>query len=95
MGHSPDRLLEEKTVFAEGLADPILATRCCHCLESPGTRHPCAPRSAWDFPTWPCPELRAWLMAGWAGLPVHTGAPGAGLVTSPGEGPDLGREAGG
>lgn len=37
MEHSPDRLLEEKTVFAEGLADPILVTRCCPCLESPGT----------------------------------------------------------
>lgn len=69
----------------------------------PGLRHPPAPPPARspqrlglpNFPTWPRPELRAWLVAGRAGLPVHTGAPGAGPATSPGEGPDLGREAGG
>lgn len=81
---------------AEALADPILVTRRCPpAMRLRDSVTPHAPRSAWDFPTWPSPELRAWLVAGRAGLPVHTGAPGAGPATSPGEGPDLGREAGG
>lgn len=60
-----------------GLADLIITP-------SPGTLstnpHPTprVPHSARDFPAWPCPELRAWLMAGRAGRPCTQARPGRG-----------------